>query len=70
MFDLLALLRARLAEEPSGVDYNHLSLSERQAALALVEADEARFQNIKGRTRVVRKASNWPLRFLSMGERS
>lgn len=70
LFHHLERMRRRLRETPAGVDYNHLSPAEKQAVLALVETDEARFRGVAGRTHVVGKGRNWVAQFLSMGSHS
>lgn len=67
MFGYLTDMKQRLAQADGGLDYNHLSFEEKQAAQALVEANEARFEEVDGRTFVRRKSPNLFLRVLTMG---
>jgi len=67
LYGYLDALKGRLEESGAGLDYNHLSFEEKQAALALVEAGEARFASRDGRTLVERHSPSLIKRFLSMG---
>src|SRR5688572_20737720 len=66
LFGHLDALRRQLDDAAPGLDYNHLSFEEKQAALALVEAGEARFtESADGRTLVERHSPSLIKRFLS-----
>lgn len=66
MFDHLEAIRAEL-RLGKDIDYNGLTSAEKQAAQALVESDEARLKDIKGRTKLVRHKPSAVLQFLTMG---
>ena len=68
LYGHLNSLRHRLGGDEPALDYNHLSFEEKQAALALVDAGEARFSDSRdGRTLIERHSPSLIKRFLSMG---
>jgi hypothetical protein len=68
LFGHLDALRGELAKAQPGLDYNVLSFEEKQVALALIEAGEAKFSASEdGRTLIERHSPSLIKRFLSMG---
>lgn len=68
LFGHLDAFRGELAKAPAGLDYNDLSFEEKQVALALIEAGEAKFsESAAGRTLIAPHSPSLIKRFLSMG---
>lgn len=67
LFGHLTDMKERLEAAGEGLDYNRLSFEEKQAAQALVEANEARFAEFEGRTVVKKSSPRLWLRVLTMG---
>lgn len=60
-------MRDRLQKIEEGLDYNHLSFEDKQAAQALVEAAEAKFVVVDGRMFVKKHAPQFWKRLVTMG---